>query len=65
MSLDTLNSDKYLHITRRNVFAVVWNNIDYPQEGFHVKMNVVLMRGVNDMEILDFIELTKEHPCYM
>ncbi|MGB3016919.1 MAG: GTP 3',8-cyclase MoaA [Ignavibacteria bacterium] len=66
VSLDTLNSDKYLHITRRNVFAVVWNNIQLlMQEGFHVKMNVVLMRGVNDMEILDFIELTKEHPVHV
>ena len=27
-----------------------------------VKVNIVLMRGTNDDELLDFVEMTKDHP---
>ena len=36
-------------------------NIDWAiKEGFNVKLNVVLIKGQNDDEIIEFIELTKE-----
>ena len=60
VSLDTLNAEKFLIITRRNIFQKVWNNIQLLiDEGFHVKVNCVIMRGINDNEIIDFIEWTK------
>jgi cyclic pyranopterin phosphate synthase len=66
VSLDTLNKEKFLLITRRNVFEKVWNNIQLLiDEGFHVKVNTVVMRGINDSEILDFIEWTKEQPVHV
>ena len=66
VSLDTLNEDKFFLITRRNVFTKVWDNIQLLiMEGFHVKINCVVMRGINDNEILDFIALTKDQPIHV
>ncbi|APT23646.1 cyclic pyranopterin phosphate synthase MoaA [Flavobacterium columnare] len=61
ISLDTLQQDKFLSITRRNQFEKVLKNIHLLIENdFHVKLNVVLIKGFNDNEILDFIHFTKE-----
>ena len=66
VSLDTLDKEKFLTITKRNAFEKVWNNIQsLIDEGFHVKVNMVVMRGVNDHEIPDFIEWTKTHPVHV
>ena len=66
VSLDTLNAEKFLFITRRNIFQKVWNNIQLLiDEGFHVKVNCVIMRGINDNEIIDFIEWTKNRPVHV
>lgn len=63
ISLDTLNADKFLFLTRRNQFHTVMGNINtLLEKGFNVKVNVVLMKGFNDDEITDFIEWTKESP---
>jgi cyclic pyranopterin phosphate synthase len=52
--------EKFNKITRRNYFDTVLNNIDLLlEEGFRVKLNVVLMKEFNENEIIDFIELTK------
>lgn len=62
ISLDTLDSEKFKTITRRDNFDRVWKNIFTALEkDFNVKVNVVLMKGENDNEIVDFIELTKNH----
>ena len=48
-------------ITRRDQFGSVRNNINLMLEnGLHVKINVVVMKGLNDNEINDFIEWTRE-----
>ena len=61
ISLDTLQADKFLLLTRRNQFKQVYENIQLLiNNGFHVKVNVVAMKGLNDMEINDFIEWTKD-----
>lgn len=61
ISLDTLDPDKFTLVTKRPNFQKVWNNIQLLlQEGFKVKLNVVLMRAINWTELLDFIALTKE-----
>lgn len=62
ISLDTLISEKFLQITRRDLFRRVRNNIDLLlQHNIKVKINVVVMKGFNDDEILDFIALTKDN----
>lgn len=61
VSIDSLKQDKFNQITRRNYFEKVIENIDLLEEnGFKVKLNVVVIKGFNDNEIIDFIELTKE-----
>ncbi|MDC3064133.1 GTP 3',8-cyclase MoaA [bacterium] len=63
VSLDTLDADKYQKITFRNYFNRVYQNIlTLISEGFKVKINAVLMRGINEDEILNFIKLTKNLP---
>ena len=66
ISLDTLQPDKFLLLTRRNQFQQVFDNIHLLVENnFHVKVNVVVMKGLNDMEINDFIAWTKDTPVHV
>ena len=59
VSLDTLNADTFLFLTKRDLFDRVKTNIDLLlAKGFVVKVNVVVMRGVNDREVLDFVRWT-------
>ena len=63
VSLDTLSEGKFKEITRRNQFKKVYNNILLLiDKGFNVKINAVLIKGFNDDEIIDFINLTKDFP---
>ncbi|QYA26112.1 GTP 3',8-cyclase MoaA [Gramella sp. MT6] len=60
LSLDTLDKAKSVFITKRDYFDRIWRNIQQALEmDMEVKMNIVLIKGVNDNEINDFIELTK------
>ena len=59
ISLDTLQPDKFLLVTRRNLFHQVRSNIELLlHHGFKVKINVVVMKGFNEDEINDFIRWT-------
>lgn len=61
ISLDTLQAARFFKITRRDLFHQVRSNIDLLLvNGIKVKINVVLMKGYNDDEILDFIAWTNE-----
>jgi cyclic pyranopterin phosphate synthase len=64
ISLNTLNAAKYKRITRCGELSAVLAGIRAAQEaGFvNFKMNTVLMGGINDDEISDFVALTKEQP---
>jgi len=63
ISIDTLNKEKFNNITRRNYFDRVIKNINtLLQNNIIPKLNVVLIKGVNDDEIVDFISLTKKWP---
>ncbi|WP_299108482.1 GTP 3',8-cyclase MoaA [uncultured Winogradskyella sp.] len=63
LSLDTLSKEKFHHITRRNQFDKAYNNMHLLIEnGFKVKLNIVLIKGFNDNEIVNFIKLTKDLP---
>jgi cyclic pyranopterin phosphate synthase len=61
ISLDTLNAETFLRITHGNHLARVLKNIRTAvDEGFHVKINVVSMRGVNDHELFDFVNFSRD-----
>lgn len=63
ISLDTLQEDKFAILTRRNQYQVVKDNIQLLLDrGRKVKVNVVVVKGLNDNEILDFIAWTKDTP---
>ena len=63
VSLDTLKTDKFRHITHFGELRDVLEGIDAAKEaGFRpVKINTVVMRGINDDEILDFAKMTYEN----
>jgi cyclic pyranopterin phosphate synthase len=63
VSLDTLKEEQFRNITKRDHFSKTLDNITLLlSEGFTVKINVVLMRGVNDEEVNDFVRLTLSNP---
>lgn len=63
VSLDTLNKDKYLKITRGGNIVDVLNGLKKINEiGFkNTKLNVVLIKGFNDDEINDFISFSNKN----
>ncbi len=62
ISLDSLQSDRFIELTRRDDLTRVLDGIDAAIEaGFEpVKINAVLMRGINDDEIVDFARFGRE-----
>ncbi len=62
VSLDSLRPERFREITRRDVLAEVLDGIDAAlAAGFDpVKVNCVLMRGVNDDEVLDFARFGRD-----
>ena len=62
ISLDSLTKEIFSRITRRDYFSKVLDSIlSAKRLGFHVKINTVMMRGVNDHEIFDFLKFSAEH----
>jgi cyclic pyranopterin phosphate synthase len=60
VSLDSLQQNRNIAISRRDYHHRARSNIQLLlNRGFTVKINVVLMRGVNDDEIIDFIEWSR------
>ncbi len=64
ISLDTLDAAKYRRITRWGEFKDAWAGIEAAEAaGFdNIKLNAVLMGGVNDDEIPALVELTRDKP---
>lgn len=64
LSLDTLNTDKYAHITRIGTLNRAFDGLHAALDaGFEkVKINAVLIGGFNDDEIEDLAALTKAYP---
>lgn len=66
LSLDTLDPFQFQIMTRRPGFDAVMRTLERVIEmnklgaGIKLKLNCVVMRGVNDREILDFVEMTRE-----
>lgn len=62
ISLDTLQEKKFKEITKRDFFYKVLANIQKATEsGLKVKINTVVMKGINDDEILDFIDWSNQN----
>lgn len=64
ISLDTLDAARYKEVTLFDGLDKVLRGIDAAiTAGFEsIKVNVVVMAGVNDMELLDFVELARDKP---
>lgn len=63
ISLDSLQPATFAGITRgANLQRVMAGIAAAEQAGFPLKINVVVMRGVNDGEILDFAAMTLDRP---
>ena len=67
ISIDSLDREKFKRITRFDYFNQVWEGIETARDmGFYpIKLNVVLMKGVNDNEVLDFGRLALEQPYHL
>jgi cyclic pyranopterin phosphate synthase len=62
ISMDSLQPEKFAAITRGNQFERVWAGImEAVNVGFpNIKINAVAQKGVNDDEIVDLVNLTKD-----
>jgi len=59
ISLDTLKVERYRYITRLGNLKDVLEGIEAAQDaGLYPKINIVVMRGINEDEVLDFARQT-------
>jgi GTP 3',8-cyclase len=67
VSLDSLKRLNFKYITRFDYFNEVWEGIQKARDmGFYpIKINMVVMRGMNDGEIIDFGRLAIEQPYHI
>ena len=63
VSLDTLDAEKYVRINRGGSLKQVWEGIQAAESaGMNpIKINTVVLRGINDDELLDLAALSLEH----
>jgi len=64
ISLDSLKKDKFFNITRQDALYDVLSGIEKSLEtGLSpIKINMVVIKGLNDDEIIDFVRLTERKP---
>ncbi len=62
ISLDTLDSDRFHRITRLGDLSRTLEGIQAAEDAglSPVKINMVVMRGINDDEVVDFARMTRE-----
>jgi cyclic pyranopterin phosphate synthase len=66
ISLDTLLPERFSAIAKRDHFHRVISNIHLLlDKQFNVKVNVVVMKGVNDDEVIDFVNWTRDYPLHV
>lgn len=62
VSLDTLSAERFKQITKGNLDKVIDGLMTAKRSGFSpIKINMVVMKGVNDDEIEDMVEFCIEH----
>lgn len=64
VSLDTLRPERFARIALRDAYRAVREGIDAALgAGFaSLKINVVVLEGINDDEILEFVEMARDRP---
>ena len=64
ISLDTLDAEKFHRLTRLGQLDEVWQGIYAAEEAglTPIKINTVIVKGVNENDILDLARLTMERP---
>jgi GTP 3',8-cyclase len=64
ISLDTLRRERFRRLTGSDCFGQVWEGIRLAGElGFHpVKINMVVIKGINDDEVSEMAKLSLRHP---
>lgn len=63
VSLDSLNSDLYRQVTRGGDLFQVMAGLEAAEKaGLHIKLNMVVMRGINDHEVEEFAALSLHRP---
>jgi len=67
VSLDTLDSVMFRKITRRGAIEDVWSGIHAAEAAglAPIKLNMVVLRGINDHEIPAFVRLAVEKPYHI
>lgn len=67
VSIDTLDPDRFLELTRRDRLIDVLAGIEAARRSSlrPLKLNAVVMRGVNDDEVTDLVEFAIEHEAQM
>ncbi len=67
ISLDTLKPERFQKITRFGSFDRVWQGIQAAEQAglSPIKLNAVVIRGVNDDELLDLAKLSLSHPWHI
>jgi cyclic pyranopterin phosphate synthase len=66
-SLDSLSEGRYRQLSGKDMFHKVWRSIHRAAEvGFDpIKINTVLVRGINDDEIISLADLTRTMPFHL
>ncbi|RAL21141.1 GTP 3',8-cyclase MoaA [Lujinxingia litoralis] len=64
VSLDSLDPERFREITRNGTFEQAWRGLEAAlEQGFApVRVNTLLLAGINDDELDRWIELTRTHP---
>ncbi len=67
ISIDTLDPVKFARLTRWGSLADVWQGILAAEQAglTPLKLNAVVVRGYNEMDVVDLARLTLEHPWQM
>ncbi|MCB0477851.1 MAG: GTP 3',8-cyclase MoaA [Crocinitomicaceae bacterium] len=66
VSLDSLNEQLFNKISRRSYFQKIKENISLlVKEGFETKINVVVIKDVNEHEIVDFVKWTQKENVHV
>ncbi|HUU26802.1 MAG TPA: GTP 3',8-cyclase MoaA [archaeon] len=67
ISLDTLKPERFERIAQRDLYHKVREGLDQALENgfFPLKLNTVIKRGMNDNEIMDFVELARKKPVHI
>ncbi|HEX7976399.1 MAG TPA: GTP 3',8-cyclase MoaA [Anaerolineales bacterium] len=64
VSLDTLDPAKFRRLTRWGSLEQVWEGIEAAEQAglIPLKLNVVVVRGYNESDVVEMARLTLEHP---